>query len=415
MSHPDTADLVVVGAGTIGGWASFFARTSGADRVVVLERGLVGQGASSLAAGMVRAQGGTNIAVHLGRWSVEFYRSQAESIGFDSGFRQLGYILLSTSAREERVGRERVAMQRSLGLDVQWLEPDQTARVNPTLARDGHRGGSFLSTDGCIDPLRNIRAYSLAMQRAEVEVRERTPFLELRCVARGGRRRITGVRTPDGVIGTERVLLTGGPGLHAVGKLAGVDIPVGAVRHQVAVTEPHPAFSVEDEPLPMVFDVGAGLYWRQEDGGLLFGMSNPDEPPGWTRSIDWGYLRRMRHRLTRLVPATSGLELQRAWAATIDYTQDHLPIVGPAITRAGEVLEGATVLSAGGHGMMWGPALARIGADLALNGTTDVADVAGLGLERFDEHGNSRLSADPVALPFPARATRGEPVEEVTA
>ena len=77
----DRADLVVVGAGTIGGWASYFAKRDGAGRVVVLEQGLAGQGASSRAAGIVRAQGGTPATVALGRWSIEFYRSQAASIG----------------------------------------------------------------------------------------------------------------------------------------------------------------------------------------------------------------------------------------------------------------------------------------------------------------------------------------------
>ncbi|MGH9297581.1 MAG: sarcosine oxidase subunit beta, partial [Acidimicrobiales bacterium] len=67
------------------------------------------------------------------------------------------------------------------------------------------------------------------------------------------------------------------------------------------------------------------------------------------------------------------------------------------------VVDGVTVVSAGGHGMMWGPALARAAADLALGGTTDVADVSSLGLDRFDEHGDSRLAAEPIALPFPER------------
>ena len=71
------------------------------------------------------------------------------------------------------------------------------------------------------------------------------------------------------------VVLTGGPQLAAVGALAGIVIPAGGVRHHVAVTEGHPAFSGS----PMVFDVPSGLYWRPEEGGLLFGMSDPDEPP----------------------------------------------------------------------------------------------------------------------------------------
>jgi sarcosine oxidase, subunit beta len=68
----DRADLVVVGAGTVGGWASVFAAAAGVGRVVVLERGLAGDGASSRAAGIVRAQGGTPATVALGRWSIDF-------------------------------------------------------------------------------------------------------------------------------------------------------------------------------------------------------------------------------------------------------------------------------------------------------------------------------------------------------
>src|ERR1700716_4093059 len=121
----DRADLVVVGAGTVGGWASYFARTSGAERVVVLERGRAGDGASSRAAGMVRAQGGTPTTVALGRWSIDFYRAQQDRLGTDSGFRELGYLILARSIEDVNTGRERVAMQKAAGVDVRWLEPDE--------------------------------------------------------------------------------------------------------------------------------------------------------------------------------------------------------------------------------------------------------------------------------------------------
>jgi len=395
MGKRDVADLVVVGAGTVGGWASCFARRAGAKRVVVLERDLAGQGASSRAAGVVRAQGGTPQTVALGRWSIAFYRRQRELLGTDSGFRELGYLILAVTKREERDGRERVAMQREAGLDVRWLSAAEACELNPTLAAEGHRGGSYAATDGCIDPLRNVRAYSLAMRRLRVDLRERTAFLGLRRTKRG---KVTGVRTSDGVVTTERVILTGGPTLREVARLAGLRVPVGGARHQVVVSEPHRAFDVER--LPMVFDLGHGLYWRLEEGGLLWGMSNPAEAPGPARAIDWPYLRAMQRRLNQLVPATRGLGIRRAWAATIDYTPDHLPIIGPAIAPDGEPVEGVTVASPGGHGMMWGPAVAKIAADLAVKGRTKVVDVEGLGLDRFDAAGRSER-IDPIALPFP--------------
>jgi len=397
-----TADVVVVGAGAIGGWASYFAAADGAGRVVVLDRGLAGQGASSRAAGMVRAQGGTPATIALGRWSIAFYRGQHEVLGTDSGFRELGYLILALDARGEREGRARVRTQHAAGLeDVRWVDAREARRLNPTLAPSGYRGGAYRPGDGCIDPARNVRAYSMAMRAAGVELREREDVVGLTFGGRAGARRVTGVQTRSGRIAAGRVLITGGPDLRALGRRLGVRIPVGAVRHQVAVTEPHSAFSVERQP--MVFDLAAGLYWRLEEGGLLFGMSNPDEPPGPATEIDSAYLRKMQRRLARLVPVTKGLGLRKSWAATIEYTPDHLPILGPAAGPEGTI-GGAVVVTAGGHGMMWGPALGRAAADLLLEGSTRVVDTADLGLDRFDARGRSRLAPDAVALPFPSKA-----------
>ena len=237
----ERADLVVVGAGTIGGWASVFARAGAVGRTIVLERGTIGAGASSRAAGMVRAQGGTPATVALGRWSIDFYRGQQAAYGTDSGFRELGYLILAVTADDETAGRERVAMQRAGGLDVAWLDAETAAKTAVTLSPHGHRGGSYLATDGAIDPPRNVRAYSLAMQAAGVELRERTGFRALRTATTpGGGTRVVGVETDGGIIETPRVILTGGPDLRAVGRLAGVRIPAGAARHTVAVLEPDP-------------------------------------------------------------------------------------------------------------------------------------------------------------------------------
>ena len=399
MSGTERADLVVVGAGTIGGWASWFAAKSEVGKVVVLDRGQAGQGASSRAAGVVRAQGGTPPTVALGRWSIDFYNRQRAEIGVDSGFRELGYIILAVTEEDERMGRERVAMQRAEGLAVDWLTADGAVALSPTLSPHGHRGGSHIATDGHIDPPRNVRAYTQAMAAAGVDLREGVAFTGLQTSPlRGGGRRVEAVETSAGLIETERVILSGGPGLREVGRLAGMRIPVGAVRHTVAMLEPADAF---DAPQPMVFDIGAGLYWRLEEGGLLFGWSNPNERPGEARRIDWAAYDAMRERLAAFVPVTRGLDIRKIWAATIDFTPDHLPIIGPGLAEDGSPIAGVTVACAGGHGMMWGPALARVAADLAIDGRTELLDVTDLGLDRFDATGRSRLAADPIALPYP--------------
>jgi sarcosine oxidase subunit beta len=143
MLNRDTADLVVVGAGTIGGWASVFARELGAERVVVLEKGEAGQGASSRAAGVVRAQGGTPQTVALGMWSIDFYRSQQERYGTDSGFRELGYLILATDTAQEQEAVARVEMQRAAGLaNVRFVDAAGAGAMTPSLDPARFRGAT---------------------------------------------------------------------------------------------------------------------------------------------------------------------------------------------------------------------------------------------------------------------------------
>jgi len=393
----DTADAVVVGGGTIGAWCAYFLRQSGVGRVILLEKRTLGEGASSRAAGIVRTQGGTKWAVQLGEWSRRFYLRQSAELGIDSGFTPQGYTIPCFSEADVPDARARMAMQRELGLDVRWVDPGELDALNPAMAPGLTVGGTYCPDDGYLTPPRNVMAYAVALATSGVQVRERVTFTGL---ATEGET-VTGVQTSAGPIAAPIVVLTGGPELAEVGKLAGVPVPAGGVRHQVAVTEPHP--DLAPARLPMVFDLHAGLYWRPEEGGMLFGMSNPAEPPGPAACIDEHYLALMRRRLAELVPVTAGLGLRRVWAATIDYTPDHLPIIGPA--RLGDQkINGAFVVSAGGHGMMWGPAVARAAADVALTGRSDVVDVTDLGLDRFDESGRSRLATDPIALPFPESA-----------
>jgi sarcosine oxidase, subunit beta len=397
MHESQTADAVVVGGGTVGAWCAYFLRRSGVDRVVLLEKRTLGQGASSRAAGIVRTQGGTPWAVKLGEWSRKFYLGQRDELGIDSGFTPQGYLLPCFTEADVAAARERMAMQVALGLSVRWLEPGQLDALNPTLAPGLTLGGTYCADDGYLHPPRNVVAYAVALRVSEVQLRERVTFTGLELNGD----RVTGVNTSQGSISAPLVVLTGGPELAQVASLADIRVPVGGVRHQVAVTAPHR--DLASERVPMVFDLSAGLYWRPEEGGLLFGMSNPHEAAGEATHVDQPYLALMQQRLAQLVPVTAGLGLRRTWAATIDYTPDHLPIIGPAI--AGDrVLGGATLAAAGGAGMMWGPAIARAAADVALTGKSDVVDVADLGLDRFDAEGNSELSTDPIALPFPEHA-----------
>ena len=70
----------------------------------------------------------------------------------------------------------------------------------------------------------------------------------------------------------------------------------------------------------MMFDVTYGIYWRPEEGGMLWGMSNPAEEPGIATTFDWDYYRTMAARLAEVVPVTATIGVRKLWAATIEYT-----------------------------------------------------------------------------------------------
>lgn len=398
MTSFRSADVVVVGGGTVGAWTAVLLAESGVPNVVLIEASTLGDGASSRAAGMVRAQGGTETAIRLGLRTQEFYASSGDRFPLDCGFVAQGYLMPCFSEAEVAQAHERIALQRSLGLEVEWLSGTDIDNRNTGLAPGATLGASYAPGDGYIDAPRNVLAYAAALTAMGVDVRERCAFTGLRL--KGGR--VVGVDTSDGPIDTERVVLTGGPKLGKVGAAAGGRIPAGGSRHQVVVTAPVSAFDVNE--VPMVFDISSGIYWRPgEAGGLLWGMSNPDEPPGVAADFDDVYYQKARDRIEELLPGVKGLGLRRMWAATIDYTPDHLPILGPLLTDDGPVA-GTVVASPAGHGMMWGPAVAEVAADLTTTGECTWLDLTDLGLDRFDAEGNSRLAPEPISLPFPEKA-----------
>ena len=277
---PRTADVVVVGGGTIGAWAAWFLKESGAGEVVLVERETLGQGASARAAGMVRAQGGTEAAVRLGMFSRDFYAGQQERLGIDSGFVAQGYFMPCFSEAEVAQAGARIAMQQGVGLDVRWVSRDEVDAMNPAMAPGRTLGASYAAEDGYLDPPRNVLAYTAALFTAGVRVLRADGVHRSR---RGGRAR-------------DRVPHLGGRHRRAAGRAhrrtdpgrrgrggRRAD-PAGAARHQVVVTEAHPDFAAER--LPMVFDVASGIYWRPCEGGVLWGMSNPEEAPGEAMEFD---------------------------------------------------------------------------------------------------------------------------------
>lgn len=384
-------DVLIIGGGNLGLWTAYRLARRGFGRIAVCERGWAGGGATSRSAGVVRQQGGSETAAKLGRISRELYLELGKELGLDPGFVETGYFIVAETGEEREAFLRLVEVRRAAGVENEWVEPEEGRVRFPGLAWDRLVGATYTPTDGYVQPAIAARNATCAALVSEgVDLYEMCQVLGIE--ERGDH---YAVRTARGLFESGRVVDAGGPrGARGVAAMVGIEVPVMAVRHQI-VTFPtlREGFG---HPFPLFFAVGKGYYVRPEEQGALLGMSNPldeaDRSGRYQIDFDWHYYEKMRPDWESLYPALRGLSVSRAWAASIDYTPDHLPIID-------EPIAGFYVLAAGGHGMMWGPALGEKMAELVDEG--GVSDLPGedIGLARFA--GGATADRDTIALPFP--------------
>ncbi|MCX7623985.1 MAG: FAD-binding oxidoreductase [Thermomicrobium sp.] len=384
-------DVLIVGGGNLGLWTAYHLAKRGMQRIAVCERYWAGFGATTRSAGIVRQQGGSETAVKLGKWSRELYLELGRELGLGSGFVEVGHYVLASTPEERAAFQELVALRQRCGVENTWLEPDDLARRVPFVDWSRYLGATYTPNDGFVYPYIAARNITYAVLRAGVALFEECEVQEIEALASGYR-----VRTTRGTFEAERVVNAAGPrGARRIGELLGIDVPVSAARHQIVSFPTRPPELPAG--FPMLFVLAKGYYLRPDEHGVVVGMSNPEEQPDPTErfllEFDWDYFERLKPDWEAAVPALRGLAIGRSWTGSIDYTPDHLPIID-------EPRHGFYVLAAGGHGMMWGPALGLKMAELILDERVSELPAEEIRLDRFREPGKVR---DAIALPFPTR------------
>lgn len=189
------------------------------------------------------------------------------------------------------------------------------------------------------------------------------------------RGKITAVVTAAGRIDVGAVICTAGPWSREVGQWAGVDLPVTPLRRQILVTEPIAGI---DPGTPFTIDFGTSFYFHREGPGLLLGMSDPDETPGFKLNTSDAWLPLLGQAMQRRAPALMTAGIRSGWAGLYEQTPDHNALIGESATVSRFLY--ATGFS--GHGFLMGPAVGEILRDLYLN-RPPIIDVAALTADRF--------------------------------
>jgi sarcosine oxidase subunit beta len=366
-----SADVVIVGGGCMGASVAYHLTRLGITDVVLVEREkMLATGSTGRNAGGVRHQFSNEENIKLSIESIRMIERFADEVGHAVDFHQDGYLFLLSSQSSVDVFRRNVALQKSLGVGVEWLDADAAARLAPGLDARGVVAATFCARDGVADPNGVTMGFARAAQSAGAAIERDTEVTGIN-VESG---RVRAVETTRGTIETPVVVNAAGPHARRIGKMAGVDVPVDPFRRHIFIGS-----NVAPPPTHiLVIDFESTFYFHREGAGLLFGMGHPDEAPTFDMTVQWDFLPKVIEVAVRRMPSLADASVSHAWAGLYEMTPDHNPIIGPTRTIGGLF----TIAGFSGHGFQHSPAAGRILADL-IAGRDPRFNLAPFALERF--------------------------------
>ncbi|SFR20403.1 sarcosine oxidase subunit beta [Lentzea waywayandensis] len=348
---------------------AFHLAEAGVRDVVVVERDDLGSGSTCKAAGGVRAQFSDELNIRLGARSIELFQRFPQRPGQEIDLHQVGYLFLLSSDDDVTAFERNVDLQNSLGVRSRMLTVEEARRMSPLIETDGLLAATFSPDDGHCTPESVVLGYATAARRFGARLHTRTT---VRSIVGTGSDTFR-VETDRGAVSTPNLVCAAGAWSREIGEMVGVDLPVSPLRRQIMFTEA--MLELHDRVTPFTIDFGSTFYFHREGRGLLFGMSDPDETPGFKLDMSDAWLPRLTEAIGRRAPRLLDVGVRDGWAGLYEVTPDHNALIG----SAGRFFY-ATGFS--GHGFLQGPAVGEVVRDLVL-GREPFVDVSSLDASRF--------------------------------
>ena len=366
-----TADVVIIGGGIVGLSIAYYLALKKAGRIILFEKGQLGEGSTGRSVGGIRTQFSTEINIRFSLESLKIFEQFEEEFGVNPEFKRVGYLFLATTREEMEIIRSNIRLQKRFNIPVELLDPEEIVARWPYLSMDDILGGTFCSWDGYAGPSEVLSGFARGAKRAGVKICEGMEVVEI-SVVKG---KVHDVKTKDEEIFTPLIVNAGGPYAASIGEMVGIEIPVKPLRRQVFITAP---FHLSDHPIPLTIDLHRGWYFRQEGDGLL--LSGPlDREPSFNLNIDYEAMAETSENAIYRVPALNKACLARGWAGLYEISPDHHAILGKAPGIEGFILANGF----SGHGFQHSPAVGRIIAELIVQGEATTIDISSLSMDRF--------------------------------
>lgn len=389
----DSFDVIIIGAAAVGSSVAYFlmANPDFDGSVLIIERDTTfSQASTSLSASSIRNQFSNPLNVKISQFGTKFIRNFSETLAVegakpDLNFHESGYLFLASTDAQAQILRENHAVQKTLAVDVDLLQPDQLKEVFPHLNVDdlqlasyGRSGEGWFSNTGLMNGFRN-KARSLGAQYLVDEVVAITRDKD----------RVTGVVLKSGKqIACETLVNATGPRAAQTAQMAGLTIPVEPRKRTLFVFDcadsPEGSATVNDGRLPLMIDASSSFC--RPEGRYFLGGTVPAHDP----VVDYDDFE-PRHEEFEIMwmdlagrsKSFEAIKLINFWAGQYAFnTLDHNVIAGPHDRVSNFIFANGF----SGHGLQQSPAIGRGLSEWIIYGVFRSLDLSEIGYGRISRN-----------------------------
>jgi sarcosine oxidase, subunit beta len=370
-----TADIVILGAGVIGASIAFHLARRNPGKILVIDKGHVGQGGSGRSSALIRMHYSYPQEVQLALVSLHMFEHWREVVGEAGDFRKTGFVRIVHPGENERL-KQNVEMQRKLGVNVKLIDRHELKELEPDWTVDEVELAAYEPDSGYGDGAGVANDFLTRARDHSVVYWPKTQVTEF--MVKDGR--VRGVRTDQGEIAAPIVIAATGPWTKPLFQRIGIDLPIETEYHQVAILKNAP--DMKGGGCACIDSVSATYFRSDAHDKFLIGDfygqrgADPDNFP--QRASDDG-LEEIIERASRRVPKLENAEVMRGVTGVYDMTPDSRPLLGEISGMNGlYVCAGFS-----GMGFKISPAIGLVMSELLLDGCGKTVDISSFCPGRF--------------------------------
>ena len=369
-----TADAVIIGGGVMGCSIQYNLAEMGMTKTHLLEKNVLGSGSTSRSQAILRMHYSNEVTARMAWESLKVFQNFQEILGSTSGYTRTGYLLV-VGDEDSAAMRENLSMQRELGIDTDEVTPSELSEICPMVAVLENEVYSWEPQSGYADPYSVTTGYARRSRELGCSVED---SMEVRSIEVEGSR-VVGVRTDEGLVYTDKVVVAAGPWSGPMLKSVGVDLHLKTVRHQVVLLR-RPDDLVPEHP--SIGDVIHDLSVRPDVGGLTMIGVGEDEnigPDEFNQGVDMPVVARAFENVAKRIPGLATSLFRGGWSGLFTTTPDWHPVL--------DAIEGISGLYVAvgfsGHGFKLSPMVGKVMGEILTSGYSKTIDVSALNAKRF--------------------------------